>query len=70
MLGISPERWVVTGLLWAAMAFPLTLAITWLQGEAITGEDLALQAGLWASGGLAFGQALRFISRRNIINAR
>lgn len=66
----NPERWVVTGLLWAGLAFPLTLAVTWLQGEAITGEDILLQAALWAAGGLAFGQALRFISRRNPTNAR
>jgi len=67
---LNPERWVVTGLLWAAMAFPLTLAVTWLQGEAITAKDAMIQAGIWATAGLAFGQTLRLVSRRNLTNAR
>ena len=67
---LTSERWVATGLLWAAIAFPLTLLVGWFGGEAIAAEDVMSQAGLWAAAGLTFGQTLRFASRRSLPGAR
>ena len=66
----NPERWVVTGLVWAAMAYPLSLWMGMWDGEVVTTERLLTGAGIWAVGGLGFGLTMRSIHRWTARRAR
>ena len=64
------ERPLVAGLLWAAIAFSLSLVLGAWDGETFTIRDLIADAGAWAAGGFGFGAAMRLISRWNARHAR
>ena len=66
----NPERWVVFGLAWAAVCYPITVLLGLWGGETYTVERLIATGGLWIVGGLGFGGFMRSVYRWDSRRAR